>query len=171
MISFLCLWTVHYLSSFNCSTYPFLPNVTNSRIVPWMYTYEYYHVLRHMKDSTYTTVTTTVHRECVFHDDLSVGRVVPGRWGVEKDKWSEYPNDECDHRQHKKTGDHGGNIHVQPGNLVWVIRVRWLQWICHILWLDKDRLLLKATQHMHVHRIEDDLLMDIPKTTNWLEMR
>ena len=32
-----------------------------------------------------------------------------------KDKWSEYPDGECDHRQHAKTGGHGGNMHVQSG--------------------------------------------------------
>ena len=37
--------------------------------------------------------------------------------------------------------------------------------------LDEDRLFLKAVQHMYTHRSEEDLVMDAPKTSNWLEMR
>ena len=55
-------------------------------------------------------------------------------------------------------------------NLVRAIRARRLQWLGHILRLDEDRLLLKAVQHMYAHRSEDDLLMDAPKTANWLEL-
>ena len=56
-------------------------------------------------------------------------------------------------------------------NLVRAIRARRLQWLGHILRLDEDRLLLKAVQHMYAHRSEGDLLMDAPKTANWLELR
>ena len=35
------------------------------------------HAYMDNKDPTYTTAATTVHRECVLHDDPRIGGVVP----------------------------------------------------------------------------------------------
>ena len=56
-------------------------------------------------------------------------------------------------------------------NLVRVIRVRRLQWLGHILWLDEDRMLQRVVKDVYENRCEGDIMMDAPKTDSWRELK
>ena len=55
-------------------------------------------------------------------------------------------------------------------DLIRWIRVRKLQWLGHILRMDKERKLKQATYIMFKARRPGDLLMDAPETDSWREL-
>ena len=78
----------------------------------------------------------------------------------------------------------GRKVHEEAGksktfDLVKWIRARRLKWVGHILRLEKEktkdgkeeeRLLKRALQHVHAHRKEGDILMDVPNLS-WEELQ
>ena len=56
-------------------------------------------------------------------------------------------------------------------DIVRIIRTRRMRWLGHILRMDPQRLVHKAVQYMSANRSEGDLLMDVPATLSWEELK